>query len=268
MRQTFRVADEQFLRIRSLEMNFPPGSQTGWHSHGWPQFVYSASGALRAEVEQCDSAESSVTRLLVPPGRGLWLGSGIKHKLMMLGNVKLRTLYCRVDAFADEPLQVLRVGGLLRELILRVCSLGALDVRVPEQRRLADVLVTELSTALRGRTALRWPRDSRAFALSECLLDGDGSDSTLENLCTEVGLSRRTAERLFVAETGLSPGRWRREALLERSVVELLEGKPIGHAAISAGFQSSSAYAAACRRSFGLTPTELRQGVLPKDKEG
>lgn len=80
----------------------------------------------------------------------------------------------------------------------------------------------------------------------------------MDSLCVRAGLSRRTAERLFLVETGLPPAQWRRFVALTESLVSIAGGERIEHAAFSAGYQSRSAFSEAFTRAFGVPPGEAR----------
>ncbi|MDZ7685392.1 MAG: helix-turn-helix transcriptional regulator [Gammaproteobacteria bacterium] len=108
------------------------------------------------------------------------------------------------------------------------------------------------------RISLQMPVDARARRLAERLARVRLNDSIslpgIDRLCREVGLSRRTAERLFIAQTGLTPARWRRQARLNDSVVNIAGGMDIGEAALLAGYRSRSAFYGAFNRTFGFAP--------------
>lgn len=72
------------------------------------------------------------------------------------------------------------------------------------------------------------------------------------------GMSRRTAEQIFVRETGLAPARWRRLAQLSRGLASLAEGKDIDAAAELSGYRSRSGFFEAISQTFGMAPSEAR----------
>jgi AraC-like DNA-binding protein len=87
------------------------------------------------------------------------------------------------------------------------------------------------------------------------LLQSDPSDSTaLDEVCKEVGASKRTIERIFQQETHLSVGRWRQQLRLMRSLQLLAAGEKITHAALEAGYSTPSAFIAMFRKALGTTP--------------
>ena len=72
------------------------------------------------------------------------------------------------------------------------------------------------------------------------------------------GASLRTLQRLFLAQTGLSLEAWRGRARMQQAVVALSAGAPVTEAALDAGYQSASAFIAAFKRAFGVTPSRYR----------
>jgi AraC-like DNA-binding protein len=67
-------------------------------------------------------------------------------------------------------------------------------------------------------------------------------------------MSRRALERRFRAETGMGPGRWRRQRALLQAVEGLAGGAPIKKVAAESGYATPSAFVAAFRKQFGVTP--------------
>ena len=82
---------------------------------------------------------------------------------------------------------------------------------------------------------------------------GEG-EAGLAAVAREAGMSLRTLERRFIAETGTSLGRWRRRGAMLASVERLAAGASVKQAAAAAGYATPSAYVAAFRAAFGETP--------------
>ncbi len=251
MRTRLTQADEPHLIIRSLAVNYTAGGRGDVHSHPWPQFLYASKGAIRAEVNN--------KSWIIPPRRGLWVPAKAPHRLDRSANLQLRTLYVRpnlVPARA-KPLAV-NVSGLLHEAIMRVCALTCLDDREATDRHLGAIILHEMEQVTSPTITLTFPRDARARKLAGLFLEPETVDIPLEALCTDCGLSRRTAERVFERETGVAPGQWRRFAALSQSLVNIAGGMKIEHAALAAGYQSRSAFSDAFAKTFGFPPGRAR----------
>ena len=68
------------------------------------------------------------------------------------------------------------------------------------------------------------------------------------------GVSKRTLERLFNRETGMSFGRWRQQVRLLQALRRLAAGVPVTTAALDVGYESTSAFIDMFRRALGTTP--------------
>lgn len=253
MRQPLTVDDEPYLLLRSLSVDYSADVKQPDHSHRWPQLLYATQGALQVKVNG--------ELLVVPPRRGLWIPAHQPHELSMLGVVALRTLYCRPGALqVSDAASVFDVGGLLHELILRICERQWLDERCPTDCRLHAVAADELLTAPTHEIRLTMPVDPRALRLANGFLNLFSAEQSLSAACVDAGLSRRTAERIFQKETGLSPARWCRLARLSASLAYLAGGGSIGVATERAGYSNRSAFSSAFNRVFGFPPSDAGPG--------
>ena len=187
--------------------------------------------------------------------------AGIPHAIRMWGEVAMRSLYFPASAarapapvFDANTCRVISVSPLLRELILRVAEMAALDSRVAVEARLMSVLMDELEAARIEPLLLPLPSDVRALRAADWILKNPADGATAEALARRCGLSARTLERLFRAETGMRFGLWRQKARLLESVRVLVEGGSVTDAALESGYSSVSAYIAAFKQTFGCTP--------------
>jgi AraC-like DNA-binding protein len=145
---------------------------------------------------------------------------------------------------------------LLNQLILYACTLGSLNARVAVHRHLIDVLIDQLRTV--ETVPLQLPNlvDQRAQRLAETLMAEPGNRQPLAQVCRAIGASVRTAERLFLEETGMTLGKWRQQLRLMEAMRLLGDGAKVTHAALEAGYSTPSAFIVAFRKSLGTTPTD------------
>jgi AraC-like DNA-binding protein len=180
----------------------------------------------------------------------------VAHEIVMKGEVATRFLYICPEL--AEPLtttpEVIEVAPLLRELILHVLRIRMLHPDRPEQDRLARLLIDLTVQARRVDLVLPLPSDRRALALAEQLQDEPSNSAGLGDLARRAGASLRTLQRLFPAETGLTLEAWRQKARLIWSITRLSAGASVTTAAFDAGYESPSAFIAAFKRQFGVTP--------------
>lgn len=240
--------DEDGITIRSLALRFVSGHVVDEHDHPWGQMIYATEGVM--------TVTTPVGAWVVPPSRAAWVPAETVHSIRATDRVFLRTIYVRPDLTEGLPREcrVLAVSGLLREIVLATIAAGMLHERVPEQSRLAAVLLDQIRVTDEVPLQLPWPRDSRARRVAE-LAETDLADpSTLAALAEGSGASVRTLERLFVRDTGMTFGRWRQQARLLHALRLLAAGESVTSAGISVGFASTSAFVAMFRRALGKTP--------------
>lgn len=160
---------------------------------------------------------------------------------------------------------VVNVGPLLRELIFHACSFGRLNRRLAVQGRLLGVLLDQLRSAPALPLQLPHPTDPRAQRIVQTLLADPSDPRTLDQLCAASGASRRTIQRLFLAETRMAFQRWRQQLRLLHAVRRLAAGKKVTTAALEAGYGSTSAFVSMFRKQLGTTPARY---VASQDHTG
>src|SRR5205814_2024771 len=150
------LEQEPFLIVRSTALGFGSGDfMLLEHDHSWWQLLYTTSGAM--------TLYAGNTSWLVPAGKAVIIPHNCRHSMRMWGEVAMRTLYFPPDldaaALSGLHCRGISVTPLLRELILRVIEIGALDRRVGEQARLAAVVLDEMARAEVTPLELRVPTD-------------------------------------------------------------------------------------------------------------
>lgn len=251
--RSLTVEQEPFLVARSMACNYSSRHIIEPHRHGWHQLLYASAGSMTVHADR--------SSWMIPPGKAVFIPAGCSHSIRMWGEVAMRSLAFPLDvtglALSGEECRVLSVTPLLRELILRVISVRALDSRLPEDQRILAVLLDEMKRAAVEPLMLPLPLDPRASAVAHHVLGDPGGGETLDWLAHRYGAGRRTLERLFRLDTGMSFGLWRQKARMLDSVRLLSEGKSVTDAALGAGYASVSAFIAAFRNTFGCTPGRL-----------
>jgi AraC-like DNA-binding protein len=238
--------------VRSLSCTYRDGFEMHTHDHPWAQLVYARSGVMQVV--------SGTHVWFVPPTRAIWIPPKTEHEITMRGEVALRTLYLAPERAAkiERMLGAMEVSPLLGELILHILAIKMLDPTIPEHERLASVLCDLIGAANGIDMSLPLPRDARALKLAEHLRTDPSDKTDLEELARKMGASLRTLQRCFSEETGLSIEAWRQKARLVVSASVLASGGSVTDAALSCGYDSPSAYIAAFRKQFGVTPGKFR----------
>lgn len=194
---------------------------------------------------------------VVPTHRAVWIPAVVPHTITMSGTVAMRTLYLRQRLARTLPRDccVVNVSPLLKELILQACTLASLKKTVQVQCHLIDVIIDQLEAIQMVPLQLPTPSDPRAIRVAK-LLSADPSDRrTLACICKMAGASKRTVERLFQEDVGMTFGKWRQQLRLMQAMRLLAEGAKVTHAALESGYSTSSAFISMFRKTLGTTPT-------------
>jgi AraC-like DNA-binding protein len=238
--------------VSQEEMRVDRGITMASHRHSRAQLTLAVDGAFQVEA-----ASGTWT---IPSDCAAWIPADLEHAERLTSGSRLRTLRIDRDLVESLPdgIRTIRVGPLLRELVARVSETGGIDGDVPEQSRLAWVLVDEIRSAAGAALELPAPRDHRALRVARMLEDSPGDRSSLAELATRAGVHRRMLERLFIAEVGMSLGEWRQRLRLHHALRLLAEKRPVAEIALASGYGSAPAFIAVFKRHFGVTPHQYR----------
>ena len=231
------------------------GSTSRAHAHPFGQLSFAGEGVLLVRT----TSGSHVA----PPQRAVWVPPGMAHEVAASKRAEMRSLYirCDQDVFCPPRCLVLSVTPLARELILAACTLPVhYDEQGPDGRLVA-VLLDQLASLPVADLSLPWPQDQRLATICQTLTDTPDDARTARAFAQSAGMTERTLGRLFTAQTGLTFGNWRRRARLLASLSLLEAGHSVTTTAIECGYDSTSAFIAAFREAFGVTPGAFVRGV-------
>jgi AraC-like DNA-binding protein len=242
--------DNDPVLVRSYGVSFSDWQIIPPASESWDQLIYASRGVLTVSTE--------LGTWVVPPHRAVWLPANVRSTLSVSRHTALRMIYVRrrrnKAGFDRGSCAVVSVSPLLRELIIRTNQIGALASTDPRHRRIAGLIDDELQTLDTIPLQLPYPQSKLAQSFASSLtLEGDLAFDVPHAL-NKSGASRRTIERLFRAETGMSLGQWVRRRKLLVGLEALLQGDTTGAVAFRLGYNGPSAFIAMFRRELGETP--------------
>ncbi|HEY6129484.1 MAG TPA: helix-turn-helix transcriptional regulator [Candidatus Acidoferrum sp.] len=236
-------------QITTLTRDYSDGEVCPLHFHDRDQVVYASRGVM--------TVRTKVGTWVVPPNRAVWIPAKVPHTITMSGTVAFRTLYLKPQLAGGLPRTccVVNVSPLLKELIVHVCTFQKLKSSIQWQSHLIDVILDQLEKIKLVPMQLPHPSDPRAARAAEALMADPGKRHALTQICKSSGVSKRTLERLFQEDVGMSFGRWRQQLRLMHAMRLLANGAKVTHAALEAGYRTPSAFISMFRRTLGTTPT-------------
>lgn len=235
--------------ITTLTHDYPASHVVPLHFHDRDQLVYASLGVMTVRTRN--------GTWVVPPHRAVWIPAEIPHTITMSGLVAMRTLYLKPGLAKGLPRDccVINVSTLLKELILYACTLPALRGMVKWQGHLIAVILHQLETVRMVPLQLPHLADPRAIRIAQMLIKEPADGRTLTQLCKVSGASRRSVERLFQQDIGMTFGKWRQQLRLMHALRLLAEGAKVTHAALESGYSTPSAFISMFRKILGTTPT-------------
>ena len=234
--------------------NLKHGHVIKQHSHSEDQLLFAAEGVMTLDTSQ--------GVWVVPPLRAVWIPAETVHGVKMSGRVSMRTLYFLPGSCKSLPRRclVINISSLLKELILHACTFSKLRKNVTSERHVIDMIVDQLKEVESIPVQLPHPTDIRARKLADKLSANPGDQRSFDDLCSGCGAGKRTMQRLFVEETGMSFSKWRQRLRLISAMQRLAAGESVTNAALEAGYNSTSAFIAMFRKQLGMTPTRYLSG--------
>lgn len=250
LRQRRPDTGDEHLLVRSYAATHPPNLGIPARAYAaWDQLAYASRGVM------CVATTEGTW--VVPPQRAVWIPAGVVHSVQMSGRVAVRTLFFRAGSRARRlppNCVAVNVPPLMRELILHASRRNTLRKDSRADRRLAEVILDQLQTLPAQPLQLPMPSDARARRAAELLQAEPGQSVSLAEAARTTGASKRTLERLFLAETHMTLGRWRQRLRLIEALRLLAQGQAVTRVALEVGYDSPSAFVSAFRRQLGTTP--------------
>ena len=242
-----RSRDRQSV-VTTLTRDYSAGHGIPLHFHDRDQLVYASRGVMTVRTRE--------GTWVVPPSRAVWIPTGVSHAITMSGSVAMRTLYLKPRLAAlPRECRVVNISPLLKELILYACAVGTLKQTVQWQAHLIEVILHQLKAVQMIPLQLPHLSDPRTRRIAQILTSDPADHRTLAQLCVVSGASKRSIERLFQQEVGMTFGKWRQQLRLMEAMRLLAGGAKITQAALESGYSTPSAFISMFRKALGTTPS-------------
>lgn len=238
--------------VIALGTDYPDGHVIAPHRHHRDQLLYGMTGVLMASTPE--------GAWMMPPQRGMLIPAGVIHDVRLFGDVKMRSLYLRPERLGtvDNQCRVVGISSLMRQLLIEAVEIppeydltgrdGALMTLIEHEIKQLPVL--PLSLPLPEHQALR--------AKCHAFLASPTPHETIDDWCSDLGMSRRTFTRQFRKETGSSFVEWRQQACILAALPKLAAGDAVTTIAMDLGYDNPAAFSSMFKRILGTTPRDYR----------
>jgi len=227
------------------------------HTHPRGQLLYAPRGTLTTTV-----ANGS---FIATPERATWIPAEVPH-VTRHSVGEARAIFVRKDVPGmPTHCAIVRVTPLLGGILQAVSRLPPLYDESGPQGRLVQVLFDCIKASPDEPLHLPMPTTKNLRDIAVRLRDMPQENWPIIAAAHETGMSARSFARHFLMETRLSFAAWRRRARLLRALELLGTGQRVGDVAFSLGYESTSAFIAMFRRSFGTTPAQYFVTSTPDD---
>lgn len=243
--------------IWAFGKEYSPSFEYPFHTHDRAQLEYACEGSISVHTETAS--------FIVSPSRAIWIPAGVPHKFEIRDQkTSFRSLYIDTEAYdttkhnpqIPSECCIINVSNLLKELIIEA-------VRIPEEYddngrdgRLVRLMVDEISRSSQVPNKVPMPSNERLAALCYSLISNPADNRSVEEMAASVGMGLRTFTRQFRKETGMRITTWHQNVRLMIAVSKLAEGHSVTTIAFDVGYNSSSAFTALFKRTFGMAPKE------------
>lgn len=193
------------------------------------------------------------------PGEGVWLPPRTAHTARHERDAVGCYTYI-ADGHLAAPVAEVRRARVPRAVQEMMLHLGINDMepglRVRMQGVVLELLQQPAPPPLPVASEIPVPGDDRVRSLVESVLARPGDSRTARELCAQHGLHERTVLRVFSDDIGMSFGQWRTGVRMAEAARLIVGGTPVGLAGQRCGYDSTSAFSAAFKGRFGVTPRQ------------
>lgn len=217
------------------------------HQHHMGQLVLALRGGVTCSVAQ--------GLWMVPPQCAVWIPGGQPHSNRVTANGRMCFLFVPADTpRLPTACCTLSITPLVRELVVHLANLTPAEAAADANRKLADVLLDQLSHMPTEQLHLPISDHPRLREIAGALNADPADRSTVAQWGKRVAMSERTLTRLVQQEVGMSFGRWRQQLHIILALQRLSAGVSVQRTADDLGYESVSAFITMFKKTLGKTP--------------
>lgn len=226
----------------------PEGNFVDRHRHNEGELLWSPTGVVTVGTES--------GLWVAPRNQAVWIPAGIFHEVWMWGQSHLHYAFVEGPSAAPQQPCALNVSPALATALRNLGSHGQrTPFHSPDAGTILDAVQSLRLSPEQGQP-LCIPMQPQGILgpIAAALRDDPTVARSLNDWASLVSMSPRSLSRLFLRDTGVTFGHWRRLMRLRRAVEQLTLGEGVTRVSAAVGYRSVSMFVATFRRTFGVTP--------------
>ncbi len=168
------------------------------------------------------------------------------------------------EPVTDDNILFHMLRGIWLELQARPANVGLADIASLLQLCISRGKAREHDSAPRDMLEAQAILQNLSSALTAETAEGA---IRVEDVATQLGMSRFQLSRLCLANHGMQPRRLKLQLMVARAQLEISQGASLTDAALAAGFSDQSHMSREFRKTIGMTPREYQDVITPLPRD-
>lgn len=225
------------------------------HKHKWHQLLYAISGVLIVDVIG--------EKLFIPPENAVWLPSGCRHSVSTEYGAELKSLYIdsKYQQLPTDKSLVLKISPIIKALIIEISTFDVEYSILGYEEELISLTLNTLPRLKHVTDHLPWPTSLELLKMCSQLYEQPRSKKTTQKLAEDLAMSKRTLERKFHRETGMTIQAWCLRLRFLKAIELLTAGHSITNISLDLGYSSPSPFIYMFRNISGMSPGEYMTSI-------
>lgn len=193
---------------------------------------------------------------LVPAQAALWIPSGVPHAAKVSDYSSVYFSYAEPALVEHLPQSccMLSVSPLIEELVKYIATAPHDKANEGSYPHAVALLLNQLGRLPVEQASFALPDHPKLRRIAQALLNAPADRRSVAEWAEMLAMSERTLERLFVAETGMTFGRFRQQLQLSLSLQLLARGLTVESVGAAVGYESASAFITMFKKQMGDSP--------------
>ena len=244
------------LPLRGEYVIHEKGTRLDFHSHPTAQLTLVLKGTLTVQTDE--------GLRLVPPGRVVWITSGLSHNVYYIESSQLINVFITA-AYAERVqahCRTFTASPLLKALLEEATDFSRPGRDNSDAETILTLIIHQLNLAGKHLDLfIAYGQDRRLKAAIDIVRNHPGENYSLRQLAQWASCSERTISRLFIRETGMNYLHWRDHYRVICAVERLSRGFNVTRVALDLGYSGANNFSTMFSRVMGMPPSRYMDSL-------